>query len=179
MEIEALLTAVGIFLLRVLNNGLGTMRVVLITRQRRFLASVLAFIEAWLFAVVISNVVKDLNNAPNLIAYCGGFAVGGYIAMLIESRYITSYRIVNIFTDERGHEAALKLRERGFGVTETFGEGRDGKVLVLRSVVTHHELPRLMREAQAILPDAFIAVEEARTVQHGYFLRHMKEGHYR
>ncbi|MCB9451306.1 MAG: DUF2179 domain-containing protein [Anaerolineaceae bacterium] len=168
VTLDGVLLALTIFGLRVLNNALGTVRIVIITRQQRLLAATLAFIEALIFAVVIANVVKDLSNILNLLAYCGGFAVGGYVGMGIEARFITSYVTATVISAAQGHEIALALREAGFGVTETLGEGRDGAVTLLRCVFNRREVGDLMAIVRKIEPDAFISVEEARAIQHGW-----------
>jgi len=171
LSLDAILLAAVIFALRVFNNALGTLRVVLITRDMRFWAAVLAFIEALTFAVVISSVVKDLNNFLNLMTYCLGFSVGGYVGMAIEARFITSYVTANVTTKEKGHEIAAALRERGYGVTETLGIGRDGEVQVLRSVVTRRDVPDVLDTVREIHAEAFVSVEEARTIEHGWVRR--------
>ncbi|MFN8372309.1 MAG: DUF5698 domain-containing protein [Anaerolineae bacterium] len=168
LTLDGLLLALGIFVLRIINSAIGTLRVVFITKQMKLLAAILAFIEAWVFAVVMSSVVSDLSNMPNLIAYCGGFSVGNYIAMWIEGRFMTSYMAVNIIARERGHELAAALRSKGYGVTETHGEGREGTVITLRSVVTHRDVSKLVSCAYEIVPDAFVSVTEIKTVQHGW-----------
>lgn len=168
ITLDGILLALGIFALRVLNNAMGTVRIVIITRQQRFLAAVLAFIEALIFAVVIANVVKDLSNILNLMAYCGGFAVGSYVGMAIEARFITSYVTATVISGTKGHEIALALREAGFGVTETFGEGRDGTVTLLRCVLIRREVGDMMNAVREVEPEAFISVEEARAIQHGW-----------
>jgi uncharacterized protein YebE (UPF0316 family) len=168
LTLDGILLALAIFGLRIINNAVGTLRVVFITRQMRVVAAVMAFVEAWVFAVVISSVVKDLSNVLNLMAYCGGFAVGNYVAMWLETRFLTTYMIVTVITRSQGHELAEILRTKGFGVTETRGEGRNGEVAMLRSVVTHRDIPALIASIRGIVPDAFIAVSEARTVQRGW-----------
>lgn len=87
---DALLTAGLIFVLRVINNGIGTIRLISLARQQRALTVTLGFFEAMIFAVTIAGVVADLTNVLNMLAYCGGFSVGAYIGMMIESRFITS-----------------------------------------------------------------------------------------
>ena len=124
---DAILFAILLILLRILNTGIGTVRLILVTRQQKVLASLLAIVEALLFALSIGSVANDLNNVLNLAAYCGGFAIGNYIGMIIERRFITSYMTVNIITPQRGHEIALALRQHGYGVTETLGEGHQGR----------------------------------------------------
>jgi uncharacterized protein YebE (UPF0316 family) len=177
LTIDAILLALAIFVLRIINNAVGTLRVVFITRQMRLVAAIMAFIEAWVFAVVISSVVKDLSNGLNLMAYCGGFAVGNYVAMWIEGRFLTSYMIVTVIARKNADELADILRTQGFGVTTSRGEGRDGEVAMLRCVTTHHTIPKLIATVQEKVPDAFVNVSEARTVQKGW-IRSPRNGQY-
>jgi len=168
MVLEGFALALAIFLLRVLNFALGTIRMVIITRNMRLLASVFAFIEAFIFAVVIANVVTNLNDTLNLFAYCMGAAVGSYLGMYLEGRFITGYRIVNIITYNKGHELALSLRDMGFGVTESHGEGRDGPVFMLRSVVLRKEVKKFLSAVKNFDDKAFISIEEAHAVERGW-----------
>ncbi|MBE2269467.1 MAG: DUF2179 domain-containing protein [Anaerolinea sp.] len=168
LSTDAILFALFLLFLRVLNTGIGTVRLVVVTRQQQFLASVLAFFEALLFAVSIGSVANDLNNVLNLAAYCGGFAIGSYVGMVIERRFITSFMTVNIIASERGHDIALALRKAGYGVTETTGEGHEGKVTMLRSVVINRDVPKLVSVVRATHEQAFVAVEEARAVHRGW-----------
>jgi len=165
---ETLALATLIFGLRVLNNSISTIRLITLARQQRFITAFLGFFEALIFAVTVAWVVTDLTNLLNMFAYCFGFSVGGFVGMWLESRLITSYSIVNIFANQKGHEIAQALRSHGFGVTETLGEGLKGEVTMLRSVVTRRDLARVMDIVQNAQPDAFVAVEEARTVARGY-----------
>jgi uncharacterized protein YebE (UPF0316 family) len=80
--LEAFAFALLIFGLRVLNNAMGTIRVIVMTGGQRGLSFVLAFLESLIFAFTASAVLTDLNNIPNLLAYSGGFAVGNYVGML-------------------------------------------------------------------------------------------------
>lgn len=171
MTIDGLVTALIIFGLRVFNNAISTLRVVLITRDMRFWSSVLAFIEAFTFAVVISSVVKDLTNVPNMLAYCGGFSVGGYVGMLIEARFITSYMIATIITGNKASEIAQMLRSRGYGVTQSLGEGRDGAVYILRSIITRRDVSDFMNIVHNLHAEAFVSVSEARSIEHGWLRR--------
>lgn len=165
---EELTLAVVIFLLRVLNYSVGTIRLVAITRGLRFLASILAMLEALIFAVVIANVVSDLENIVNLTSYCLGAGVGSYVGMMLEARFVTGYSVINIISGTHGHELAVALREAGYGVTETTGQGREGSVSTLRSVINKRDIPRVTKMAQEINPDSFITIEDARTVQRGW-----------
>ena len=168
MTTEGLMLALLIFFLRVLNFAIGTIRTITTARGQRLISAILAAFGALIFAVVIGKVVTDLDNIPNLIAYCTGASVGSYVGMILETKFIRSFMIVNAITAENGRDAAAVLRAEGFGVTTTVGEGKDGKVTNLRSVVDKRDVPQYLGILQEICPDAFIAIEEARGVKHGW-----------
>jgi uncharacterized protein YebE (UPF0316 family) len=163
----ALLTALTIFILRVFNNGIGTMRLILMARQQRLLTVILAFFEALTFAVTVAGVATDLTNTLNLFAYCAGFAVGNYVGMAIESRFIVSYVSANVIAKEKGDEIAAALRTHGYGVTTHEGEGLRGTVTVIRSVLQRRDVTRFMEIVGEVDQDAFISVEEARSIKRG------------
>lgn len=163
-----ILSILGIFILRVMNSGLSTVRLIVMMYGRRRLAFFLAFWESLSFAVTAGMVLTDLSDLPNLITYALGFAVGGYVGMLIEERFVTGYMTLNIIAPTEGHEIAQALRADNFGVTETVGEGVRGSVTMLRCVVERKQVSAALKIAQAVNPDAFITVEEARAVQRGW-----------
>lgn len=165
---EALVAAGILFGLRVLNNAISTVRLIMLARNRQALTFVLSVFETLIFAYTIASVVTDLTNILNLAAYSVGFAVGGWAGMWIEARLITSHMIVNVFTPVLGHEIADALRNEGFGVTETLSEGRDGEVMMLRSVVQKRDMNKVINTIRRVKEDAFIAVEEARAVERGW-----------
>lgn len=158
-----------IFVLRVLNFAIGTVRLVAIARNQRLIAAVMAGVEALIFAVVITGVVQDLQNIPNLIAYCGGASVGSWLGMELESRLVRGYMIINVFANQNGQELAAELRDAGFGVTLTVSEGRDGQVMMLRSVVDKRDVKRYDKLVNQLNGNALVAMEEARGVRHGWF----------
>ena len=166
--VEAWLFAGLIFVLRVINYAISTIRLVFIARNYRFLAAVLAFVEAFVFAVVMARIVSDLSNVINLFAYCLGASVGSYVGMAIETRFVKSYSTLTVITQELGEEIASNLRECGYGVTITHGEGRDGAVDILRSSATSRDIPGMVKIIRAINPHAFIEVEQARALMRGW-----------
>lgn len=168
MSVDDIILVLLIFALRVFNNGLGTIRIISMTYGRRGFAAILGFIESTVFAFTAAQVLTDLDNLPNLLAYSSGFAVGGYVGMYLEDRFLTGYRTVTITTIKGGHRIAETLRDVGYGVTETVGEGGSGQVRIMRVVVERKLVNDVAREVTAINPDAFITVEEARAVQRGW-----------
>lgn len=173
---EALLAALLIFVLRIANSGIGTIRLIVMARGQRRVAVTLAFLEALTFAVTIAGVATDLTNIPNLMAYCIGFSVGNWVGMAIEARFIVSYVRINVFAKESGPAIAAALREKGYGVTESIGKGLEGHVDLLNCIATRRDVPTIIDTVHDINPSAFTFIEEARSVQRGYIRRGQRAG---
>ena len=160
--------ALLIFLLRVFNYAISTIRTVFIARGMRMGAAVIAFFEALIFAVVIAKVVSDLSDTIVLMSYCLGAAVGSYVGMVIEARFVVSFSNVTIIARNQGKEIAEKLRAAQFGCTLTKGEGRDGEVSILHSSLISRQVPQLIEIVQEVNPDAFIDISSVSTLHRGW-----------
>ncbi|QPC82617.1 DUF2179 domain-containing protein [Phototrophicus methaneseepsis] len=165
---DAIGAALLIFALRVTNYSISTVRLVFIARSQRVQAACMAFFEAFIFVVVMASVITEITDIPRLLAYCLGASVGSYIGMWLESRFITSYSTVTIITREHGPAITAHLRDLGYGVTASHGEGRDGAVTIIRSTINNRETNYLIKEVQQINNQAFIEVEQARALQRGW-----------
>ncbi len=163
-----LLGALGIFALRILGVSISTVRMLITVRGRRLLSSFLGFFEALIFAVALGSVVSQLDNLWNLIAYCLGFAVGTYIGMLLEARFVTNFATVNVVSAQCAHQIAERVRKAGFGATEMTGQGVSGLVGAVRIVVRHRDIQRVIDCVNEVDPRAFITLDETRAVRHGY-----------
>jgi len=172
--IEPLIVPILIFLLRVGNNVVGTVRVILVSREKRAWGFAFASLESLLFAYTAGQVITDLNNVLNLTAYVFGFAVGGIVSRRVEDRFVRSYESVTVIAaQEVAHQMALALREDGHGVTEIMGEGAHGKVEELRIIVHRRDLPAVLRIIYAIKPNAFLTVEHSEFIHGGHIRAHL------
>jgi len=162
-----------IFTLRVLNNAVGTVRLVLASRGQRGWAFAFASMESLLFAYTAGQVITDLENIPKLAAYVLGFAVGGYVGMLIENRFYHAYDDVTIIASRPiAHQIAVALRDADHGVTELIGEGARGEVAELRVICHRRDLADVIRIAHDIKEDVFITVEQSSFIRNGWIHAH-------
>ncbi len=164
-----------IFILRVTNNVIGTVRLILVSREQRVWGFAFASLESLLFAYTAGHVITDLNNIPNLAAYVFGFAVGGVVGMQVENRFVKSYESVTVIAArEVSHEMALALREAGHGVTEIMGEGAHGEVEELRIIVHRRDLHDVLRVIHGVKDDVFVTVEHSEFIRGGWIRAHRR-----
>jgi uncharacterized protein YebE (UPF0316 family) len=158
-----------IFLLRVVDMSLDTLRLLFIVRGRRASVWFLGFSQSAIWVAAITIVLGNLNNLWNLLAYAGGFATGTLLGMLIEERLALGHGHVRVISSGQGQAVAQALREAGHAVTELTGRGRDGTVSVLSASVQRRELDRLVRLVTGLDPAAFVTVEEVRPLRRGHW----------
>ncbi len=165
----ALWMALSIFMLRVGDMSLDTIRVLFVVRGRKGLAWVLGFAQALIFVVAISSVLANLDNVINVIAYAAGFATGNVVGMMIEERLAIGHIQLSIISSSRGAVIAQQLREAGYGVTEFSARGKDGMVSVISTSVLRKDIDNVETTALEADPGAFITAEDVRPVRRGFW----------
>lgn len=166
---QAFLGAAIIFLLRVADMTLDTMRVLVVMRGRKSIAWVLGFAQAAIFVMAISSVLNDLNNPLNIIGYAAGFATGNVVGMLIEERLAIGHILVNIVSPGHGTAIAENLRQQGYAVTEISARGKDGMVTLLNCSVLRKNVAAVRKIVNEVDPEAFITAEDVRPVRRGFW----------
>ena len=163
------LGAIIIFIARVINMAISTIRMLFTIRNKKLLTWVLGFIESIIFVYIIGTVISNLNNFLNIIAYAAGFASGGVVGMLIEERLAIGHIQMTVISPMRGTILSEELRSNGFAVTEISGRGKQGTVSVLLCDVLRKDINNLETVVLETDPEAFITAEDVRPVRHGFW----------
>jgi uncharacterized protein YebE (UPF0316 family) len=163
------LIALGIFILRVLNMTIDTVRMLTVMRGMRTVTWILGVLQTTLFIIVFGSVINDLDNMLNIAAYATGFATGNVIGMVIEKRLAFGYINITIISSLRGQELAEKLRACGHAVTEIPARGKDGTVEILEISVQRKLAQEVQDIALEIEPKAFITSRDIQRVWRGYW----------
>ena len=169
--------ALLIFCLRIVDVSCDTMRVLFAIRGKRGIAGLLGFFQALIWIFAVGNAVKHLDSWLHIIAYAGGYAAGTMVGITIERIVAYGLATVRVISRHGGVEIAEGLRERGYGVTEMAGFGREGSVEILNCVVQRAHLDEVMAIIDQFDRDAFVTVEEPKILRGGSFaVREWKMG---
>ncbi|MBI2081264.1 MAG: DUF2179 domain-containing protein [candidate division NC10 bacterium] len=171
MTAEGILGGLLIFGFRVTDVSMDMVRLLLTVRGRKFVAGMIGFFEVLIFLTAISRVVTAMDNYWNVLGYCLGFATGTVVGAMIEETLAIGYSLVRVVSSHQGAAIAQALRAEGFGATKVAGEGQEGEVGIVLSVVRRRDVPTAMRLIEALDPEAFVGVEDERTVYRGQFIR--------
>lgn len=165
---ELLLAALLIFMLRVVGVALSTVRVLVMMRGQKVRSMVFGFFEVLVYVIAIGQVVSNLSNVWNILGYCLGFSAGTLVGMWLDERFIQGFANVRVVSTNRAQKIASIIRKAGYGATVGWGSGRRGRVGIVTATVLRKEIPDVFHLVEEVDPNAFVTVEEARTVRRGY-----------
>jgi uncharacterized protein YebE (UPF0316 family) len=166
---QAWLGAGLIFILRVADMSLDTLRVLFVMRGIKKIAWVLGFFQSVIFVLAIGRVLTQMSNPLNLFGYAAGFATGNVVGMIIEERIAIGHIMVNIISPRRGSAIVAHLRQNGYAVTELSGRGKDGMVSLINCSVLRKQVETVHQLVNEIDPEAFITAEDVRPIRHGFW----------
>ena len=168
MTWTVLLTGTLVFLARVLDVSLGTIRTISIIQGRTLLAFFLGFVEISIWLGVISAVITQVKENPVFaVFYALGFATGNVVGITIERRIAMGSIVIKIMARESASELANMIRALGYGVTEFQGTGMTGIVTELYIVCARRDFRGIMQEVRRIDPDVFFVTEPVGTLGSG------------
>ena len=157
-----------IFLAKLLEVSITTVRFVLTARGNRLVASILAAAEISLWLIVASRVLAGLADDPiQGVIYCIAYACGIYLGIMIEDKLALGLAQIEVIAN--AGEAQLisaTLREHGYGVTTFECEGLEGKKQSIIVKVLRKDVPTtmsLLREHK----DLFVTVTDIRKLTIG------------
>lgn len=155
-----LILPVLIFLARIIDVSINTIRIIYVLGGRRLTATLLGFVESFVWLMAIRQIFAHLDNWVCYIAYPAGFASGILVGMMIEERIAYGKVIVRIITRKDIGPLKTYLSAMSFRFTALKAEGPDGEESVVFTVLEREKLEQLTTRLKEILPTAFYTVEK-------------------
>lgn len=157
-----------IFVARVLDVSLSTIRMLLVVRGRKYPAAAVGFAEASIYIAALSRVMRNVNDPLKILAYGLGFASGTLLGSVIEERLAIGQVAVQVIpTEGTGDELLMALRTTGYGATVLEGQGMTGPKALFMVSTDRKTLPRLTSLIDEFSPGSFVTVLETRQVLGG------------
>lgn len=159
-----------VFIARIIDTSLSTVKTVLIVKDKTILATLTAFIEVIVWFLIVREALATEAN-PFLIAlsYASGYACGVLVGMYLTDRFVESNVSVNIVVKQK-KEIVNALIDNNFTVSVSRIKGKDlisNKYMVFVAT-TNKRVPELKRLVTEIDDHAFIVVSENKYTVGGY-----------
>lgn len=153
-----------IFVLRALDVGMATVRIVLLSRGRKGTASVIGFFEALIWVIAVARVLSALDDPARMVAFAAGFAAGTYLGSMVEEWLAIGQSLLRIVVPSEAPPIAPLLRDRGFGATVVNGDGMQGEVKVIFSVMPRKAVDSVLAMISDLSPDAYVTIDNTASI---------------
>lgn len=158
-----------IFFSRILDQSIGTLRLIFVSKGYKKIAPFLGFFEVIIWLLAVAQIMKHLDNPLCYIAYGGGFAMGNYIGIILEEKLSIGNVILRVIPKKDTTALINHLRENGFGVTSVKAEGAKGEVDIVFTIIKRKKIKSAIEIINHYNPNAFYTIEEIKAVKDGYF----------
>jgi uncharacterized protein YebE (UPF0316 family) len=160
-----------IFLARICDVSIGTVRIIFVSKGYRYLAPLLGFFEVFIWLLAMAKIMQNIDRWYYFLAYCTGFATGNFIGIILEERIAIGHVALRVISRVPADQLITQLKDAGYGVTFHTAQGSTGTVDVVYTIVKRSEIQTLARLINEFNPKAFYTIEEVRAVNegiHGY-----------
>ena len=158
-----------IFLARVADVSLGTIRVIFISRGLKYFATLMGFFEILIWLLAIGQIMKNLSSPACYIAYACGFAMGNFVGIWIAEKLSLGVVLIRVITGKDASELLDHLKISDYGVTCVDGHGSAGQVKIIFTIVPRREVSGVVDLIKQFNPHAFYSIEEVGFVEKGIF----------
>ncbi|MGO2892299.1 MAG: DUF2179 domain-containing protein [Enterococcus devriesei] len=167
-----------IFFINLAYVTLNTLRFMLTMKGYRILAPIMSMVEITIYILGLSMVLDRLDNPINLLTYALGYGVGVSVGIKIEDALALGYTMVTaILPTNTDQDRSLPrvLRDHGYGVTQSYGEGLSGERVVLEILSPRKNERALYGLIKEVEERAFIISYEPKYISGGFWTKKIRK----
>ena len=169
MEIVRL--CLGIFLARICDVSLGTIRTFRTVKGRSVYAACIGFLEVIIWFLVVRNALSsDSSSIWIAVSYAGGYATGTYIGSKLAKLLLHEKLDIRLTVTKEQLKLVDILRKKGFAVSTTVAKGYKYKTKYLVFMeIDDKELEVVEKIVKEFDDTIYMVISETMFVHNGYF----------
>lgn len=158
-----------IFLSRIADVSLGTVRLIFVSRGMKYVAPIVGFFEVLIWILVIGQIMQHLSNPICYVAYAGGYATGNFVGIHVAEKLSLGMVLIRVITPREMGGLVECLKERRYGVTCMDGQGANGPVDIIFTIVPRRDVGTVVGLLKQFNPQAFYTIEDVDFAERGVF----------
>ena len=161
-----------IFFSRIIDVTLGTLRTIVTVKDKVIIASLIGFFEVFIWFIIAREALDTNSNSLFIgLFYALGFSFGTYFGGIVSRFIVKGVLSIQIITNRGSQEWVDDLRKNGFGVSvidiNQKNEKPDKYMFFLE--IKKNDFSRLYKLIKKYDKNAFIVINESKSVINGYF----------
>lgn len=144
-----------IFILKIIENSLATLRLILVSNGKKWLGAFLLFTTSIIWIVSSHIAIIDISISMVLI-FSVGSLLGSYIGSILEEKMAIGNNMLICITQKQMSEI---LRQNGYIITKVEGYGKDSKKEVLFVILKRNQNKDLISLIRSLDQEVIIVSE--------------------
>lgn len=157
-----------IFVARVADVAVGTVKLMFVVNNAKRVAALLGFVESLITIVALSRIMQDASNWLAYVMYAAGFATGTFVGMSIEEKLAYGTVMVRVISRTISEELLDYLTRNQYRYSMVDANDHAGNTQVLFTVCKRSRLPEFQRTLEEVAPQALYTIEGVKKVSQDY-----------
>lgn len=161
-----------IIIVRVIETSMATVRMIFTIKNKKAIATFIAFIEILIWFLIVKEAIKAEENSILIaLSYAIGFALGTYIGMIINEKRIPTNLMLTIIVNKNRESIFKMLMNNKFAFSTLKAKGRDLKTNrdIIFIVTTSKRIKKLEKLLLEYDDKIFIITNEPKQIFNGFF----------
>ena len=159
-----------IFLARIIDVSLGSIRTILMVKGQAKRASIIAFFEVFIWFIIAKEALNtEIKSLLIPVFYAGGYATGTLLGIFISDRFADGVVTLQVIITNNLDKILKELRDNGYGLSiidlKNAYEGKKKKMLIMQ--LNQKSLTQVTKIIKKHDAKAFIVINETKYVQNG------------
>ena len=166
-----ILICLKIFLARIVDVTIGTVRTVLTVKGKVYFPTLLAFFEVFIWFIIAREALNtEINSLVIPIFYSMGYATGTLLGTIISNIFLKGFIGLQVIIKRDINDKVINtLRRNGFGVSscelKSFNDKYPKDMLFIQ--IKNNDLKSVTRIIRKYDKDAFVSISETKYIQNG------------
>lgn len=157
-----------IFLARVADVTVATVKLMFVVNNSRKAAAILGFFESLITIVALARIMQDATNIFAYVMYAAGFATGTFVGMWIEEKLAYGNVLVRIIGKHIPEELFSYLINNKYRYSLVDANDQGGNTHVLFTVCKRNRLANFLEALENIAPQALYTIEGVKKVSNDF-----------
>lgn len=162
-----ILTYLAIFIAKIIENTLSTLRLIVVAKGKKIFGAILQFIISFVWVITTGIVVVNIKDDPlKIVFFALGSLIGSYLGSLIEEKIALGNDLIKVIVDKNNYEKINNKLSKDYLVTSINGKKQNKDVFILFVISKKKQRHKLISIIQNIDKTSIITVEAIKNLSY-------------
>lgn len=160
-----ILTYFTIFISKIIENALSTLRLIVVAKGKKIFGAILQFIIAFVWVITTGIVVVNIKEDPyKIIFFALGSLIGSYIGSIVEEKIALGNDLITVISNKYENEIIKELANNDLSVFKINGYINNKKIPILFITNEKRKRKNIIKIIKKIDNNSIIQVQSIKNI---------------